>query len=141
MQEKSCGTVLFTMKDGKILYLLTQAPHDGYCGFPKGHMEGEETEEQTAYRETWEETSIRASIDTAFREETRYMLKNGNLKLVVYFLGEYSEQTPKHNEGFERLNYLLLPFEEAHRALTFDNAKDILTRADAYIHKKLQDSI
>ena len=141
MLEKSCGTVLFTRKDGKILYLLTKAPVDGYCGFPKGHMEGNEIEEQTAYRETWEETSIKANIDTAFRAETQYMLKNGNLKIVVYFLGEFSDQMPKHNEGFETLNYLLLPFERARRALTFENAKDILTRADAYIHQKYKDQI
>ena len=51
MQEKSCGTVLFTLCDGVPHYLLTRA-RDGYCGFPKGHMEGEETEEQTAWRET-----------------------------------------------------------------------------------------
>ena len=135
MQEKSCGTVLFTLCDGVPHYLLTRA-RDGYCGFPKGHMEGEETEEQTAWRETWEETSIRAEIDTGFRAQTSYTLKNGNLKTVVYFVGEYADQTPQHNEGFETLDYLLLPFSAARRALTFENARDILTRADAYIRKK-----
>lgn len=139
MKEKSCGTVLFTRKGGKIMYLLTKAPDDGNCGFPKGHMEGNETEEETAYRETWEETSIRAEVDTGFRAETRYRLKNGNQKTVVYFVGEYRDQSPRHNEGFERLKYLLLPFEDARRALTFENAKDILTRANAYIQQKNED--
>lgn len=139
MTELSCGTVLFTVEAGKILYLLIQAPNDGYCGFPKGHMEAGETEEQTAYRETWEETSVKPEIDTAFRAETQYTLKNGNRKVVVYFAGEFSGQTPKHQEGFESLNYLLLPFDEARRALTFENAREILTRADAYIHRKYTD--
>lgn len=136
MQETSCGTVLFTVKNGEILYLLIRAKNDGYCGFPKGHMEKGETEEETAYRETWEETSIKPTVDTGFRAETSYRLKNGNLKVVIYFLGEFSDQTPQHNEGFESLNYLLLPYESAHRALTFENARSILTRADAYIREK-----
>ena len=135
MTEKSCGTVLFTMCEGEPRYLLTRA-RDGYCGFPKGHMEGMETEAETAWRETWEETSICAEVDTGFRAETSYMLKNGNRKVVVYFVGEYADQTPCHNEGFESLDYLSLPFADARRALTFENARDILTRADGYIREK-----
>lgn len=134
MQERSCGTVLFTVTDGEPKYLLIRA-RDGYCGFPKGHMEQGETEEETAFRETWEETSIKPHVDTAFRCETQYTLKNGNLKTVVYFLGHFSDQTPAHNEGFESLEYLLLPFKAAHRALTFENAKNILKQADDYIRK------
>lgn len=133
MQEKSCGTVLFTVVDGAPRYLLIRAREDGYCGFPKGHMEKGETEEETAYRETWEETSIKPCIDTAFRCETKYTLKNGNIKTVVYFLGYFTRQTAAHNEGFESLEYLLLPFEEAYRALTFENAKHILKQAESYI--------
>jgi len=138
MQEKSCGTVLFTVTDGEPEYLLIRA-RDGYCGFPKGHMENEETEEETAFRETWEETSIKPSIDTAFRCETQYTLKNGNRKTVVYFLGYFCDQHPAHNEGFESLQYLLLPFEAAHRLLTFENAKSILRQADEYIREKYRE--
>ena len=134
MQERSCGTVLFTVTDGVPLYLLIRA-RDGYCGFPKGHMEQGETEEETAFRETWEETSIKPRIDTSFRHETQYTLKNGNEKTVVYFLGYYSDQSPTHNEGFESLEYLLLPFEAAHCALTYENAKNILKEAEDYIRK------
>ena len=138
MLEKSCGTVLATLTEGEVRYLLIRARHDGYCGFPKGHMEAGETEVETAFRETWEETSIKPQIDTAFRAETQYKLKNGNTKQVVYFLGVFADQTPKHNEGFESLEYLLLPSEEALRALTFENARNILREADAYIQKNKQ---
>ena len=141
VQEISCGTVLFTVQDGEIRYLLIRAGEDGYCGFPKGHMERGETEEETAYRETWEETSIRPVIDSAFRAETSYTLKNGNRKKVIYFLGEYADQTPAHNHGFESLQYLSLPFKEARHALTFENARGILTRADGYIRNKYRDHV
>ena len=135
MLEKSCGTVPVTLIDGEVRYLLIRARHDGYCGFPKGHVEAGETEAETAFRETWEETSIKPQIDTAFRAETEYRLKNGNIKQVVYFLGIFADQEPKHNDGFESLEYLLLPFKAAHRALTFENAKNILKQADDYIRE------
>ena len=77
MKEKSCGTVLYTVKDNVIHYLLIKAT-DIYCGFPKGHIEPGETEHQTALRETWEETSIRAEIVGDFRREVTYKMKNGN---------------------------------------------------------------
>ena len=119
----------------KILYLLVQAGDDGYCGFPKGHMEGGESEEETAYRETWEETSLRVRVDTVFRYEIFYSMRNGNRKKVVYFPGDFSGQTPCHNQGFERFRYLLLPFEEACEALTFENARAMLKKANAYLTK------
>ena len=142
MREKSCGTVPFTIKDGNVFYLLIQAKDDGYCGFPKGHVENGETEQATAYRETWEETSVKPRIISEFRRTVQYKLDNGNIKTVVYFLGDFTGQTPRHNAGFEYSNYLILPFEEAHRALTFDNSKKILRHADAYLkehvlHKKM----
>ena len=132
--ETSCGAIVYTKKDGQYLFVVVQEQSGAYS-FPKGHMEQGETEEETAFRETWEETSIKPRVDTAFRCETQYTLKNGNLKTVVYFLGYFSDQTPAHNDGFESLEYLLLPFKAAHRALTFENAKNILKQADDYIRK------
>ena len=132
MKEKSCGTVLYTVKENVIYYVLLKA-RDGYCGFPKGHVEAGETECETALRETWEETSIRAEIVGDFRREVTYRMKNGNEKTVVYFLAHYSDQTPAHNPGFEIREHLVLPLEEACAALTFENTKEILRDAEKYI--------
>ncbi|MBQ2716501.1 MAG: NUDIX domain-containing protein, partial [Clostridia bacterium] len=132
MREKSCGTVLYTVKDNAIHYLLIKAT-DTYCGFPKGHVEAGETEHETALRETWEETSIRAEIVGDFRREVTYRMKNGNEKTVVYFLAHYSDQTPAHNPGFEIRHFLSLPLDSACRALTFENTREILRDAEEYI--------
>ena len=54
--EKSCGVVLYTYKLGKRNYLLIKK--DNIYGFPKGHIEENETEKECAIRECFEETSI-----------------------------------------------------------------------------------
>ncbi len=135
MKEKSCGTVLYTVKDNVIYYVLMRASVEGYCGFPKGHVEAGESEHETALRETWEETSIRAEIVGDFRREVNYTFGRGRKKTVIYFLAKFSNQTPKHNPGFEVRNHLLLPLEEACEALTFENTKIILREAEEYIRR------
>lgn len=135
--EKSCGTVPFEIRNGKIYYLLTQARDDGYCGFPKGHVEKGESEIETAYRETWEETSVRPRIFEDFRVQVSYRMNSGRRKTVVYFLAEYTGQTPRYNHGFERLNYLILPLDEALEALTYENTREILKEADDYIKRNI----
>ena len=139
MMEQSCGTVLFTVVDGEPRYVLVRDKR-GHFGFPKGHREHGESERVTALRETWEETSIRTpKILPDFREETVYALPRGNKKRVVYFLAEYSGQTPKHNEAFEALTPIIFTFKGALRALHYENMRAILRRADEAIHKYLSE--
>ena len=139
MTEKSCGTVLFTKKDGKVYYLLIKSTNmsgRSTVGFPKGHVEPGESEIETALRETWEETSIHAKIVHGFRRETEYRIHGGRLKRVVYFAASYDGGEPARNGDFESFEYLSLPFEEAHETLTFKNMKKILVAADRFIKSK-----
>lgn len=135
MREKSCGTVTFTRIDGQIKYLLTKTEY-GVYGFAKGHVEHGESERQTAVRETWEETSIKPKIVNGFRKTIQYKLKNGNDKTVVFFLGYFENQTPRHNEGFEDMSYELVSYDEAMKLLAFDNTKRILKRANDFLTKQ-----
>ena len=130
MTERSCGTIPYTVRGGKLFYLLVKAKDDGPCGFPKGHVEDGESEIETALRETLEETSLRPIISDSFRYEISYELKNGNQKTVVYFLADFGDQIPARNGDFEDFEYLILPFSEAYDALTFDNTKQMLKAAD-----------
>lgn len=129
MIEKSCGTIPYTLRDGVRHYLLIKNRRDNACGFPKGHVEAGESETETALRETWEETSITPTIDPTFRYEMSYKLSNGNRKTVIYFLAKFENQIPHRNQGFENFDYLLLPFDEAYQALTFENARKMLIAA------------
>ncbi len=131
--EKSCGTVLFTGRGENLKFLLIKSRGDGHCGFPKGHVEAGESEIETALRETWEETSLTPVIIDGFRKTACYPLKNGRRKLVVYFLGYYENGEPMSNPEFERYDFLLLPYEEARRALQFENARELLALANKHL--------
>jgi len=131
--EKSCGTVPYTKRNGEIYYLLIRSPDGRHCGFQKGHVELGESEEETALRETLEETSVKVRIHPGFRHEISYVLSNGVHKTVVYFAADFAEQTPAHSEGFEDFEYLILPFDRAYAALTFENTREMLRKADKFI--------
>jgi len=131
--EKSCGTVLFTRKEGKIYYLLITPEGRNEWGFPKGHMEKGEREEETALRETYEETSVIPRLLEGFRHSFSYPIKNGKTKNVVYFLAEYSGQIPENCPGFEKIEYRLLPYNEAYSTLAFHNSKKLLEKANDFL--------
>jgi len=132
MFEKSCGTIPYTVRDGTVYYLLIKS-NDGNCGFPKGHIEANESEEETALRETLEETSIQVQINDRFRYEISYQMKNGNTKTVVYFLANFQSQIPKRNAYFEEFEYIILTFDNALQELTFENARQMLKSANEFL--------
>lgn len=80
--EKSCGICVF--KDDNVLLVHHNL---GHWGLPKGHVELNETEEETAIRETKEETNIDAKIIEGFREVITYSPKENVMKDVVFFVG------------------------------------------------------
>ena len=71
--EKSCGAIVYTVEDGDIKYLLVEEM-SGCHSFPKGHMENDETEEETALREIKEETNLEVELVIVF-----YMYPEGRL--------------------------------------------------------------
>ncbi len=134
MIEHSCGTVLFTVIGGIRHYLLIETER-GEVGLPKGHIEVGETEEACALRETWEETSIRGAHIPGFRHEITYSLGSGRKKRVTFFLASFRDEEPCHNEGFERHRYHLLSYAKALTALTYENTKPVLQRAEMFLRE------
>ena len=134
-QEKSCGGVVFTRRDDEILYVIIRH-RGGHCGFPKGHMETGETEQQTALREIREEVGLNVSLVSGFRAEEQYTLpgRPGAMKQVVYFLAEFADQSPTPQPE-EITRVYLLPLKEALRMLPFPEARRILTEADQFLRR------
>ena len=131
--EKSCGAVVYTKANGIIKYVLIQQLQ-GFWGFPKGHVEKGETEEQTALREIYEEVHLKVNILNGFRTTDEYALpdKENIIKLVVYFCAEYSSQDIIPQDA-EVLSISLVPYEEALQLLTFESSKCILREVNGFL--------
>ena len=136
--EYSCGAVVFTRIDGVPHYLLVRAKDQpqGCHGFPKGHMEPGETEQETALREIFEETGVRVRLLEGFRAVTEYALPSppDTCKRVVFFLAEYQDQAVAI-QASELAGFVLAPFEEALALTEFADSKQILTEAHAFLTK------
>lgn len=132
--ERSCGAVVFTRAEGTIRCLLMCTP-DGVYGFPKGHVEGDETETETALREVREETGVSIRLIGDFRADVEYPLpsKMNTLKHVTYFLGTYDgDQAFIPQEG-ECSEVRLASFGEALQLLPYERTQQVLRQAQAYL--------
>lgn len=134
MSEISAGAIVYTKENNEIRYLLIRDFH-GNWGFPKGHLENDETLKEAAVREIREEAGIDILLDTSFREDLSYVMPNGIDKTSVYFLGSFEHQDPSPQPE-EVQEIRLLPYEEAMDLITFDNMKEALVKADAYLKQK-----
>lgn len=131
--EISCGGVVFTRKNGKVLYVIIKSP-EGYYGFPKGHMEDNETEEQTAIREIYEETGLKVKIIPGFKtiDEHPIPQKEGVMKRVMYFAAEYDNQEISYQKE-ELPGAYLMTYEEAMDIFQFESSKRILREVNDFI--------
>lgn len=131
--EKSCGAVVYTKISGAIRYVLIQQTA-GFWGFPKGHVESGETEEQTALREIYEEVHLKVDIKKGFRTTDEYALPNkkGVKKQVVYFCAEYYDQDIIARDG-ELSRASLVSYEKALQLLKFESSKRILREAHDFL--------
>ena len=99
LHEKSCGAIVYRKYHGNTEILLIKHINSGHWSFPKGHVEGDETEEETAKREIMEETGIDVNLDTTFREIVSYSPRKDTQKIVVYFIGK-AKNTDYHCNPF-----------------------------------------
>lgn len=127
IREKSCGAVILK-KEEEIKVLLVQMKNGGHFSFPKGHVEGNETETETATREIMEETSLRVKFIKGFRKSTEYSPEEGVLKEVIYFLAVPEEGGFIPQEE-EILSIKWFSEKEAVDAVTYHNDKIILRDA------------
>lgn len=131
-EEKSCGAVIWREENGERQYLLARH-NGGHWSFPKGHVEGSETEEETAMREILEETGLRAKIDTAFRHQVTYSPKPGVVKDVYFFIAVPTGGL-EHPQEAEISQLGWFSFQEAVDRITYATDEEILLAADAYLN-------
>lgn len=130
-REKSCGAVIFTQENTERNYLVLHSTL-GHTTLCKGHVEGNETEHETAVREIREETGLTVDFIDGFREVITYSPKPGVVKDVVFFLARLSGGALTCQPE-EVADARFLPFEEALEALTHPSDRDILRKAHAFL--------
>jgi 8-oxo-dGTP pyrophosphatase MutT (NUDIX family) len=130
--EVSAGGIVFRRLPGEgAKYLLIRDSYKNW-GFPKGHLEGDESPAEAATRETAEETGLDhlvlhgpiRVIDWHFRFRGRHIHK-----YCHFFLFESSEGEvcPQVDEGITACQWQ--PLNEALETLSYDNARGVLKRA------------
>ena len=132
LHEKSCGAIVYRRFHGNIEILLIKHINSGHWSFPKGHVEGDETELETARREIKEETGLDVILDQTFRETVSYSPKRDTQKIVVYFLAlaRNYDFVPQEEEIAE---IRWVDIVRAARMLTYENDKTIVNKARAAI--------
>ena len=130
-KEKSCGAVVFRQNGKEREILLIRHKNGGHWAFPKGHVENQETEEETALREIREETGLSVVLDTGFRRSVTYSPKSGVMKDVVYFAAEYHSGTPTAQPE-EVMEIRWVKLEQAMQLVTYRDDKGVLTAFQEY---------
>lgn len=136
-QEKSCGAVICRLNGGTYEALLIRNKRGGHWGFPKGHVENNETDEQTALREIREETGLEVSLDKDFRHSISYSPSTGVQKEVVYFLSILNDGSQRVVMQQEEVSaFRWCSQKDAAYALTFENDRQVLKAAFRHLRSK-----
>jgi 8-oxo-dGTP pyrophosphatase MutT (NUDIX family) len=131
-REVSAGGIVFRRNAEGVPHFLLIRDSYRHWGFPKGHLEDEETPAEAAIRETREETGLEQLtlhgpirlIDWHFRFRGRYIHKFCHFFL---FESEAGEATPQVDEGITAVRWE--PLDRALEVLSYDNARGVLRRA------------
>lgn len=128
-KEKSCGVIVF--KDNKVLLVRHNL---GRYGLPKGHVEENETEKETALREVKEETNVDTKIIDGFREVITYSPKENVMKDVVFFIGTCNNYELKVQES-EVSEAIFVDIEKAIDTITYNDERRTLIEAIEFYKK------
>ena len=130
--EKSCGAIVYRKYHGNTEILLIKHVNSGHWSFPKGHVEGEESEIETAVREIKEETNIDVIVDPTFRETVSYSPKKDTQKVVVYFIAKARNYDFRpQEEEIAEIRWVEIGLASA--ILTYENDRSIVNKAKAVI--------
>ena len=129
-KEKSCGAIIYN-NNKEVLIVKHNA---GHWDFPKGHMEYQEDEFQTAIREVKEETNLDVELFKEYRYEIHYSPKENVDKTVVFFLAKNTSNTLV-KQDCEIQNIGWFEYKEALNILTYDIAKELLKKSYSDLDK------
>jgi 8-oxo-dGTP pyrophosphatase MutT (NUDIX family) len=136
--EFSSGGIVFK---GNLFLLVENSrmknPEEKWWGFPKGHLEAGESNEEAAIREVEEETGIKSKIIQKIGRSKYTLTKNGEkiFKVVTIYLMQYisGDLNPQMEEVS---NAIWLSYEDALKKLTYPGDKELLKKANGFVNSK-----
>ena len=134
--EYSCGAVVYTVINGKRKYVII-TNMKGIYGFPKGHMEKDETEKQTALREIKEETNLDVNMIDGFKATETIKKGEQRIKHVTYFIASYNDQKLKPKKD-EVSSIKLMSYDEAIKLFQFESRKEVLRQAEDFLNNSVK---
>jgi len=130
-RERSAGIILARPADRRFAYLLLKHRDGGHWDFPKGHLEGGESDWEAARRELCEETGLTVDAPVpGFRGENRYRVQRPDGerdKTVVFFLALSPGGAVRLSD--EHGDFAWLPYPEARQRLSYGNSRRLLDQA------------
>ncbi|MBR1540373.1 MAG: NUDIX domain-containing protein [Clostridia bacterium] len=125
-KETCCGCII--VEDRKVLLVQEK---QGHWGLPKGHVEGNETHEETAIREVKEETNLDVEINSSKVFEISYIIDDidEDIDKTVYFYPAKVIKGDAERQESEINEIKWVPVENAVSQLTYDNVKVMLENA------------
>lgn len=136
MLEHSAGAVIYRKNAQHLEYLIVQSVKDQRWGFPKGHLEGKETEKQAAMREVKEEAGIAPHFDFAFKHKLKYWLPNKNEKEVTLFIAKALKNAAVAIQPSEIQDHKWVTSKQAVKYLTEHGKMQVLRAAEKYLKEK-----
>ncbi|TYS70498.1 NUDIX domain-containing protein [Sutcliffiella horikoshii] len=134
--ERSCGVIIYLDKPDT-RYLVVKSKTNGHWGFPKGHIEKNETDIDAAIREVKEETGLEVLIHEDFKTSMEYMISESAIrKEVILFLGTPMSSRVTIQES-EIAMYKWATFTDTLHLFEYENQKQSLKQAHEFIKKKL----
>ena len=132
LYESSCGAVVFRNDANEKKFLLIRNKRSAHWGFPKGHIEPGENNEQTAISEVLEETGINIRVLPNFKKCSEYTIQGRIEKSVSIFLAETDDvEYTIQPEEIEECGWF--SYYDALKTLNYDNDKRILEQAKQYL--------
>lgn len=134
LYEKSCGALIFYRNKQGVRVLLVKNHNGRYWSFPKGHIELNETEKQTAVREIKEETNLDVQIIDGFREVSDYCPFGNIKKRVVFFLAQaFTDDVIDQPEEID--SHIWVDIQQARKNCTYENDLRVIDKAELLINQ------